>query len=67
MRYKGIRYAIRIGIAPKQWCVVIYPPDDGIPKEKPMFGTREVAEGTARSMINALLKNAARGVSVGDG
>jgi len=32
-----------------------------------MFGTREVAEGTARSMINALLKNAARGVSVGDG
>jgi hypothetical protein len=56
MHYRGVRHAIRIGIAPGQWCVAIYPPDDGMPKEKPVFGTREDAEGTARSMINALLK-----------
>ena len=60
MQYRGVRYAIRIGIAPGQWCVAIYPPDDGAPKEKPVFGTREDAEGTAHSMINGLLKKAIR-------
>jgi len=67
MQYRGVRYAIRIGIAPGQWCVAIYPPNDGMPKEKPVFGTREDAVGTARSMISALLKNASRAENVGDG
>src|SRR5436305_894615 len=43
-----------------KWSVAIYPPDDGAPKEKPVFGTREEAEGTAHSMINGLLKKAIR-------
>jgi hypothetical protein len=56
MEHRGVRYAIRQGIAPGQWCVAIYPQGDGMPKEKTVFGTREEAEATARSMINALLK-----------
>jgi hypothetical protein len=67
MQHRGVRYAIRIGIAPGQWCVAIYPPDDGIPKERPVFGTRQDAQGTARSMIDALLKTRARGENVGGG
>jgi hypothetical protein len=67
MQYRGVRYAIRIGIAPGQWCVAIYPPDDAMPKEKPVFGTREDAASTARSIIDALLKKAKRAVNVGDG
>jgi len=66
MEYRGIRYAIRIGIAPGQWCVAIYPPDHGMPKERPVFGTREAAVATARSMINALLKKAIRAENAGD-
>jgi len=56
MQHRGIRYAIRQGIAPGQWCVAIYPADDGMPNERPVFGTREDAEATARSMISVLLK-----------
>jgi hypothetical protein len=56
MEHRGIRYAIRIGIAQRQWCVGIYPPDEGMPKERPVFGSRQEAQATARSMINALLK-----------
>jgi hypothetical protein len=59
MEHRGIRYAIRIGIAPGQWCVAIYPPGGGMPKERPIFGTREEAEAAARSMINASLKKRA--------
>jgi hypothetical protein len=66
MEHRGVRYAIRIGIAPGQWCLAIYPPGDGLPKERLLFGTREEAEATARSMINALLKKAIR-ASDGDG
>jgi hypothetical protein len=60
MEHRGVRYAIRIGIAPGQWCVAIYPPGNGLPKERTVFGTREEAVITARSMINALLKKAIR-------
>jgi hypothetical protein len=60
MEHKGVRYAIRIGIAPGQWGVAIYPPGDRMPKEKLVFGTREEAEATAHSMINALLKKVVR-------
>jgi hypothetical protein len=60
MEHRGIRYAIRIGIAPGQWRAAIYPPDDLLPKERTVIGTREDAEMTARSMISALLKKATR-------
>jgi hypothetical protein len=60
MEHRGVRYAIRQGIAPGQWCVAIYSPDDGVPKERPVFGTRKDAETIARSMINALVKKAMR-------
>jgi uncharacterized protein (DUF2141 family) len=66
MEYRGVRYALRIGIAPGQWCVAVYPSDHGMPKERPVFGTREDAEATARSMINALLKKAIRAENAGD-
>jgi hypothetical protein len=54
MAHRGVRYTIRIGIEREQWRVAIYPP--GMPIEKTVFGTREDAEITARSMINAWLK-----------
>jgi hypothetical protein len=60
MEHRGVRYALRIGIAPGQWCVAIYPGGDSMPKERLVSGTREEAEATARSMINALLKKAIR-------
>jgi hypothetical protein len=56
MEHRGIRYAIRIGIAPGRWCVAIYSQGNGLPKERTIFGTREEVEATARSMINALMK-----------
>jgi hypothetical protein len=59
MEHKGIRYALRIGIAPRQWCVAIYSPDGIMQKERTVIGTREEAK-TARSMINALLKKGRR-------
>jgi hypothetical protein len=60
MEHRGVRFAIRIGIAPGQWCVAIYPRGEGMPQEKPVFGTREAAEAIARSMIDTLLKKAIR-------
>jgi hypothetical protein len=66
MEHKGIRYALRIGIAPGQWCVAIYPQSDGMPKERTVFGTREEAEAIARSMINALSKKAVRAENASD-
>jgi hypothetical protein len=36
--------------------VAIYPPGNGLPKERTVLGTHEDAEITARSMINAWLK-----------
>jgi hypothetical protein len=60
MEHRGVRYAIRIGIAPEQWRVSIDAPGDEFPIERTVFGTREDAEITARSMINAWLRNAIR-------
>jgi hypothetical protein len=66
MQHRGVRYAIRIGIAPGQWCVAIYSPGDRMPKERLVFGTREQAEATACSMINALMKKAVRAENASD-
>jgi hypothetical protein len=65
MEHRGIRYAIRIGIAREQWRVVIYIPGKRLPEERTVFGTRKDAETTARSMINAWLKkrDEARGIA----
>jgi hypothetical protein len=56
MEHRGVRYAIRVGIVRGQWCVAIHRPGDDLPTERTVFGTREEAVATARSMINALLK-----------
>ena len=56
MEHRGIRYAIRIGIAREEWRVVIHIPDKRLPVERAVFGTREDALTEARSMINAWLK-----------
>ena len=56
MEHRGIRYAIRIGIAREQWRVAIHVPGKTLPEERTVFGTRKDAEITARSMINAWLK-----------
>jgi len=60
MEHRGIRYAIRIGIAREQWCVAIHFPDTVLPVERTVFGAREDADTEARSMINAWLKKATR-------
>ena len=36
--------------------MAIYAPGKGLPEERTVFGTRQDAEATARSMINAWLK-----------
>ena len=56
MEHRGIRYAIRIGIAREEWRVVIHIPDKRLPVERAVFGTREDAKTEARSMINAWMK-----------
>jgi hypothetical protein len=56
MEYRGVRYAIRIGIARGQWQVAIYLPDKELPKEKTVVGTRREAEIAAGSIIDAWLK-----------
>ena len=53
MKHRGVRYAILIGTARQQWRVAIYPVPNQLPKERNVIGTREDAEITARSMINA--------------
>ena len=56
MEHRGIRYAIRIGIAREEWRVVIHIPDKRLPVGRAVFGTREDAKTEARSMINAWMK-----------
>ena len=56
MEHRGIRYAVRIGIAREEWRVVIHIPDKRLPVERAVFGTREDAKTEARSMINAWMK-----------
>ena len=65
MEHRGIRYAIKVGIARGQWCVAIHRPGDDLPTERTVFGTREEAKATARSMISALLKKATRPENAG--
>jgi hypothetical protein len=60
MKHKGVRYAIRIGIERGQWHIAIYPPGNGSPEERRIFGSHEDAKNTARSMINSWLKQAIR-------
>jgi hypothetical protein len=60
MEHRGVRYAILLGTAREQWRVAIYPVPNQLPKERTVAGTREDAETTARSMINARLKKAIR-------
>src|SRR6516162_6457866 len=55
MEHRGIRYAVRIGIASQQWRVAICPPG-GLPKERTVLGTFEYTQITARSLINSWLK-----------
>jgi hypothetical protein len=51
MEHKGIRYAIRIGIARGHWLVAIYLPDKELPEERTVVGTRQDADiALARSL-----------------
>jgi hypothetical protein len=56
MEYRGVRYTIRIGIARGQWQVAIYLPDNELPEERPVVGTRQDAEIAAQSIIDAWMK-----------
>jgi hypothetical protein len=56
MEYRGVRYAIRIGIARGQWQVAVYLPDKELPKETTVLGTLQNAEIAASSIIDAWLK-----------
>jgi hypothetical protein len=60
VEYRGVPYAILLGTARQQWRVAIYPVPNRLPKERTVFGTREDAVATARSMINSWLKKATR-------
>jgi hypothetical protein len=62
MEHRGVRYEIRIGIAREQWRVAIHPPGTRLPEERTVFGTREDALTTARSMINAWPKKHNRAI-----
>jgi hypothetical protein len=56
MEYRGVHYAIRLGIERGPWHVAIYPPGRSLPRERTVFGKREDALFHARSMINAWLQ-----------
>jgi len=56
MEYRGVRYAIRLGIARGQWQVAVYLPDKELPKETTVLGARQNAEIAATSIIDAWLK-----------
>ena len=56
MKYRGVRYAIRIGIARGEWGVAIYLPNKELPKETTVVGTRRDAEIAANRIIDAWMK-----------
>ena len=60
MEHRGIRYAIRVGIARDQWRVAVYLAYKELPEERTVVGTRQDAEIAARSMIDAWLKKRLR-------
>jgi hypothetical protein len=64
MEYRGVRYAIRIGIKREQWQLAIYLPDKERPEERPAVGTRQAAESAARSFIDAWMKKQFRQLQV---
>ncbi len=56
MEYRGVRYAIRIGINKASWQLVVYLPDRETPVERPVIGSRGTAETAAHAIIDAWLK-----------
>jgi hypothetical protein len=62
VEHRGVLYAILLGTARQQWRVAIYPVPNQLPKERTVFGTREDAVTTARTMINSWLKRQQRTV-----
>lgn len=60
MEYKGIRYSLRVGIAPLEWWVAIHPPDATNAMEKSIKGTRQAAENLAVFMIDKWLNSKSR-------
>jgi hypothetical protein len=60
MEYRGIRYAIRIGINRRRLQLVVYLPDREAPAERPVIGKRQDAEIAAHAIIDAWLKKRAR-------
>src|SRR6516162_2741386 len=50
VEYRGVRFAILFGTVRQQWRV------NQLPEERTVFGTRQEAVTTARSMIDARLK-----------
>jgi hypothetical protein len=56
MEYRGVRYAIRIGINKGSWQLVVYLPDRESPVERPVIGKRQDAEIAAHVIIDAWLK-----------
>jgi hypothetical protein len=60
MEYRGVRYAIRIGINKRQWQLVVYFPDRELPAERPVIGRRQDAEIAAHAMIDNWLKKRIR-------
>jgi hypothetical protein len=60
MEYRGVRYAIRIGINKRLWHLVVYLPDRESPAERPVIGRRQDAEIAACAIIDAWLKKSFR-------
>jgi hypothetical protein len=56
MEYRGVRYAIRIGINKGLWQLAVYLPDRESPAERPVIGKREGAEIAAHAIIDTWLK-----------
>jgi hypothetical protein len=60
MEYRGVRYAIRIGIDKGHWQLAVFLPDSELRAEKPVIGTRQDAESAAHAIIDAWLKRRVR-------
>jgi len=56
MEYRGVQYAIRIGINRGLWQLAVYLPDRKSPSERPVIGKRQDAEIAAHAIIDAWLK-----------
>ena len=53
MRYKGVEYAILIGIKRGEWRVVVYP-EKGLTLQQTVKGARQKAEQAAHRTIERL-------------